>query len=76
MGRPRFVYQSLTQLTLLTTMMKPPSPRDTIFALATPPGRSALAVIRVSGPQAGDVPELFGVKPLLPRQAQKAMAER
>ena len=52
-------------------MMKPPSPRDTIFALATPPGRSALAVIRVSGPQAGDVPELFGVKPLLPRQAQR-----
>jgi len=26
--------------------------RDTIFALATPPGRSAVAVVRISGPQA------------------------
>jgi len=32
----------------------------TIFAIATPPGRSAIAVIRVSGPLAGDVPALFG----------------
>ena len=52
-------------------MMKLPSSRDTIFALATPPGRSALAVIRVSCPQARDVPEFFGAKPLLPRQAQR-----
>ena len=52
-------------------MMKTPSFTDTIFALATPPGRSALAVIRVSGPQAADVPGLFGAKPLLPRQAQR-----
>lgn len=52
-------------------MMKPPSFTDTIFALATPPGRSALAVIRVSGPQAGDVPKLFGAAALLPRQAQR-----
>jgi tRNA modification GTPase len=32
----------------------------TIFAIATPPGRSAIAVIRISGPLAGDVPALFG----------------
>ena len=52
-------------------MIKPPSPTATIFALATPPGRSALAIIRVSGPQASGVPELFGAKSLLPRQAQR-----
>ena len=52
-------------------MMKMPSFTDTIFALATPPGRSAIAVIRVSGPQAGGVPDLFGVTSLLPRQAQR-----
>jgi tRNA modification GTPase len=27
---------------------------DTIFALATPPGRSALAILRISGPRSGD----------------------
>ena len=32
----------------------------TIFAIATPPGRSAIAVIRISGPSAGDAPALFG----------------
>ena len=32
----------------------------TIFAIATPPGRSAIAVIRISGPLAGDAPALFG----------------
>ena len=32
---------------------------DTIFALATPPGRSAIAVIRISGPKAATSPELF-----------------
>ena len=52
-------------------MIKPPSFTDTIFALATPPGRSALAVIRVSGRQAAGVPELFGTTTLLPRQAQR-----
>ena len=52
-------------------MKKTLSLTDTIFALATPPGRSALAVIRVSGPQASSVPGLFGTTPLLPRQAQK-----
>ena len=33
---------------------------DTIFAQATPPGRSAIAVIRISGQQALAVPALFG----------------
>ena len=51
--------------------MKTPSRTDTIFALATPPGRSALAVIRVSGPQAASVPGLFGATPLSHRQAQR-----
>ncbi|MCC2103511.1 MAG: tRNA uridine-5-carboxymethylaminomethyl(34) synthesis GTPase MnmE [Hyphomicrobiales bacterium] len=32
---------------------------DTIFALATPPGRSALAVFRISGAQAGYVLEML-----------------
>jgi len=42
------------------TMRKVTNNSDTIFALATPPGRSAIAVIRVSGPQALAVPALFG----------------
>ncbi len=33
----------------------------TIFAIATPPGRSAIAVIRISGPLASAGPALFGV---------------
>ena len=33
---------------------------DTIFAVATPPGRSAIAVIRISGPKAGLSPTIFG----------------
>jgi len=32
----------------------------TIFAIATPPGRSAIAVIRISGPLASKAPALFG----------------
>ena len=32
----------------------------TIFAIATPPGQSAIAVIRISGPLAGAAPALFG----------------
>ena len=35
---------------------------DTIFAVATPPGRSAIAVIRISGPKAVTSPELFAAK--------------
>ena len=33
---------------------------DTIFALATPPGRSAVAVIRISGPKAAMAPAQLG----------------
>ena len=32
----------------------------TIFAIATPPGRSAIAVIRISGPLSSKAPALFG----------------
>ena len=32
----------------------------TIFAVATPPGRSAIAVIRISGPLASKAPAVFG----------------
>ena len=32
---------------------------DTIYALATPPGRSAIAIIRISGQKASKVPVLF-----------------
>jgi tRNA modification GTPase len=36
--------------------VKPIAPaNDTIFALSTAPGRAAIAVIRISGPQAGEV---------------------
>ena len=38
------------------------SAEETIFALATPPGRSAIAVIRISGPKALDALSLFHVK--------------
>ena len=34
--------------------------QDTIFALATPPGRSAIAVIRISGPAAHTSLAVFG----------------
>src|SRR5215212_6672468 len=36
-------------------MLKLPSAEDTIVALATAPGRGAVAVIRVSGPRAFDI---------------------
>ena len=32
---------------------------DTIYAVATPPGRSAIAVIRISGQHAAKTPDLF-----------------
>ena len=35
---------------------------DTIFAVATPPGRSAISVVRISGPKAGLSPGLFAAK--------------
>lgn len=40
---------------------------DTIFARATPPGRSGVAIIRVSGPSAFGVVEAFGAAPVAPR---------
>ena len=46
---------------------------DTIFALATPPGMSAVAIIRISGARALDAPVLFGVKAAPPpRVASRA----
>lgn len=51
--------------------MKPASHSDTIFALATPPGRSALAVIRITGPQALAAVRAFGVASVTPRMAHK-----
>ena len=44
----------------------PPSAADTICALATPPGRGALAIIRVSGPRAA----------LITRQIARFLPER
>ena len=34
---------------------------DTIYAVATPPGKSAIAVIRISGQNAAKTPDLFSV---------------
>ncbi|NBX07771.1 MAG: GTPase Era, partial [Proteobacteria bacterium] len=45
---------------------------DTIYALATPPGMSAVAIIRISGRKALDVPALFDVKPAAARMARRA----
>lgn len=42
---------------------------ETIYALATPPGRGAIAVIRLSGPGTPDVLRGLGVTSLVPRQA-------
>ena len=39
---------------------------DTIFAQATPPGRAAIAVIRISGPHAFAAPGFFGCEPPAP----------
>ena len=41
---------------------------DTIFARATPPGRSGVAIIRISGPRALEVPSLFETAPISPRK--------
>ncbi|MBL6622376.1 MAG: tRNA uridine-5-carboxymethylaminomethyl(34) synthesis GTPase MnmE [Alphaproteobacteria bacterium] len=41
--------------------------KETIYAMATPPGRSAIAVIRISGAFALQVPGLFGQPPLAGR---------
>jgi len=41
---------------------------DTIFALATVPGKSGVAVIRVSGPNAWHTCDIFGFEPVEPRK--------
>jgi tRNA modification GTPase len=47
--------------------------QDTIWAWATPPGRSALAVLRISGPAVGNVLHALGVRVLpAPRRASLA----
>lgn len=42
---------------------------DTIFALATAPGRAAVAVVRLSGPGAGDALKALGGRPPAARRA-------
>jgi tRNA modification GTPase len=42
---------------------------DTIFALATPPGRSAVAVVRMSGPDVRRALEVIGAGRAKPRRA-------
>lgn len=42
---------------------------DTIAAVATPPGRGGLAVVRVSGPGVPEVSAALGLGPLEPRRA-------
>ena len=42
---------------------------DTIFALATPPGRGAVAIIRISGPDTAEVLERIGAGGVKPRLA-------
>lgn len=49
---------------------------DTIFALCTPPGKSGVAMVRVSGPQAFTTLAMLGVDPLpVPRMAALAKLE-
>lgn len=44
--------------------------KDTIYALATPPGRSGVAVMRLSGPEAGALlQKVTGAEQLTPRKA-------
>jgi tRNA modification GTPase len=45
---------------------------DTIFALASAPGRAGIAVIRISGEKAGKVLNRLGVKTPPPRKATRA----
>jgi tRNA modification GTPase len=47
------------------------SPSDTIVAIATPPGRGGIGVVRVSGPSARDVAAVLAARsaPLEPRRA-------
>src|SRR5437870_1641955 len=43
--------------------------RDTITALATPPGRGGIAIVRVSGSQVKNIIDVVLKNPLTPRQA-------
>jgi tRNA modification GTPase len=43
--------------------------RDTIFALATAPGRAAIAVVRLSGPRAGEAVRALAGRESVPREA-------
>src|ERR1700754_2833982 len=45
------------------------SPRDTIFALSSGRAPAAIAVVRISGPRAGDALRALGVKTPEPRKA-------
>ncbi len=45
------------------------APKNTIFAISTPPGKSGVAIIRISGPMAAEVPTLFHFKIPRPRHA-------
>ncbi len=42
---------------------------DTVFALATPPGRGAIAILRLSGPATDATLAALGARDLIPRQA-------
>ncbi len=44
--------------------------RDTIAAIATPPGKGGIGIIRVSGPQAKSIAEQITLSKLQPRNAQ------
>ena len=46
--------------------------RETIAAISTPPGRSALAVVRLSGPDTAAIAERLGMTELPPRRAVHA----
>ncbi|MDP3069709.1 MAG: tRNA uridine-5-carboxymethylaminomethyl(34) synthesis GTPase MnmE [Opitutaceae bacterium] len=49
-----------------------PGNQDTIVALATPQGTSAIALIRASGPDTSGLAEALGSSPALPRMARRA----
>jgi tRNA modification GTPase len=55
----------------------PSSTTDTIVAIATPPGRGALGIVRLSGPHAARIAAAMAGRtaPLVPRQATLARAK-
>ncbi len=54
------------------------SPEDTIVAVATPPGRGGIGVVRISGPRAGEIGSLLlnRREPLEPRRATFVRVQR